>query len=129
MFNKKKFSDIWRELKWSKMRLDTMNLLSVSLSDSISELKKRFKMRDERIEKLERRTCSDSDSIVRLSDAIGEKDKMIESLREEVREVREVVKGFLKISGYKTEMVRNENYMQAHLIKVTKEDNQSNTKK
>lgn len=129
MFNKKKFSDIWRELKWLKMRLDTTHLLSVSLSDSISELKKRFKMRDERIEKLERRTCSDSDSIVRLSDKLGEKDKMIESLKEEVREVREVVKGFLKISGYKTEMVRNENYMQAHLIKVTKEDNQSNTKK
>ena len=128
MFNKKKFKDVWREIQWSKMRLDTMQFLSNSLSDSLSEILKRFEKTDTRIEKLERVTESDTNSIVNLSNKLEEKDKMIESLREEVSEIREVVKEFLKISGYKTEMVRNENYMQAHSIKITKIDNPSNKK-
>ena len=132
MFNKKKFKKIGNKIVELELELMTIQTLYSSYCESVISLRNKVKeykcIFSQRIEKLERRTCSDSDSIVRLSDKLGEKDKMIESLREEVGEVRAVVKEFLKISGYKAEMVRNENYMQAHSIKVTKIDNPSNKK-
>lgn len=132
MFNKKKFKKIGNKIVELKLELMTIQTLYSSYCESVISLRNKVKeykcIFSQRIEKLERRTCSDSDSIVNLSNKLGEKDKMIRSLREEVSEIKEVVKGFLKVSGCQVRMVRNENYMNAHSIKVTKIDNSSKKK-
>ena len=156
MFNKK-YKELGNKIVELKLSLSTSQLLYDSISNrlnredgknnkevmamrkSISKLnfliehrnymsKKNFEKTDTRIEKLERVTESDTNSIVNLSNKLEEKDKMIRSLREEVSEIKEVVKEFLKVSGYQVRMVRNENYLNAHSIKVTKIDNSSKKK-
>ena len=135
MFNKKEFKKIWNQIRELKLSLSTMQLLYDSISERLNKEdgeKNKGRMQvmttiegiNRRVYKVERITESDSNSIVNLSNKLGEKDIMIKSLREEVEEVRAVVKEFLKISGHQVEMVKNENYMNAHSIKVTKIANQ-----
>lgn len=132
MFNKKKLKKIENKIVELKLSLSTMQLLYDSITNRLNRKggEKHQEIIDIRtkIDELERETESDSNLIADLKNNLGEKDKMIGSLREEVSEIKEVVKGFLKVSGCQVRMVRNENYMNAHSIKVTKIDNSSKKK-
>ena len=100
-----------REIKKIKENFTKLELRVDIIKRSINTMEARNL--EERIEKLEKV----SSELIKKTDDI---EKENETLRDENKQISDMVKELLKKLGYEYKMVRNEDYMKAYKVELTK---------